>query len=496
MREGMARRRASVFARASAGEGGCRSGTERGGGKCHVLRGQSVQTAGVKQMKILTLGGYALGGFLGAAALAGCNGTPSFSSPTSFEKQRSSSAATSLPARHASTTEQVLYRFQGAPDGGNPEPLLIYSKGTLYGTTFDGGFAGGQCSYVNPGCGTIFSLDSTGSNYSVLYRFPITGQAGVYPIFGVIDVKGILYGTTISGGSGCGSCGTVFDVRTSGKHYHVLYYFKGGGDGAEGLDLTYASGVLFGVTYNGGHASCGESVSGCGTVFQASATSGSESVLHTFKGGSDGNYPANVIDVKGELYGTTTAGGDTLCSGSSGVGCGVVFRMTSSGKKYRVLYAFMGGTDGNSPNALIDVKGTLFGVTSAGGSTGCGGGGCGTVFKVDPKSGKESVVHGFKGGMDGAYAVGLVAVENGVLYGTTSAGGGPGCGGGGCGTMFTTDTSGRHHRVLYRFLGGYDGATPENGLTYVGGSLYGTTWSGGGSSCGGAGCGTVFKLIP
>jgi uncharacterized repeat protein (TIGR03803 family) len=250
------------------------------------------------------------------------------------------------------------------------------------------------------------------------------------------------------------------------------------------------------VTYNGGHASCRSSVPGCGTVFQVSTTSGSESVLHTFKGGSDGNYPASVIDVKGELYGTTTAGGDTLCNGPSGVGCGVVFKMTSPGKKYRVLHAFRGGTDGISPNALIDVKGTLFGATSTGGSSGCDGNGCGTVFKVDPKSGKESVVYAFKGGTDGVSATGLITVENGVLYGTTSAGGGSGCGGGGCGTAFTIDTSGKHYRVLYRFLGGNDGATPENGLTYVGGSLYGTTWSGGGSSCGGAGCGTVFKLTP
>src|SRR5579862_8114661 len=66
---------------------------------------------------------------------------------------------------------------------------------------------------------------------------------------------------------------------------------------------------------------------------------------------------------------------------------------------------------------------------------------------------------------------GLVAV-NGVLYGTTSAGGL------GHGTVFSITTDGSEN-VLYRFKGGSDGANPEAGLLAINGVLYGTTAAGG-----------------
>jgi uncharacterized repeat protein (TIGR03803 family) len=82
-----------------------------------------------------------------------------------------------------------------------------------------------------------------------------------------------------------------------------------------------------------------------------------------------------------------------------------------------------------------------------------------------------------------------------VLYSTTTRGGdGSGCD---CGAIFKIDTSGKGSAVLYRFKGGIDGAGP-NGLTIdANGVLYGTTSSGGGSSaCGSVGCGTVFSFTP
>jgi len=54
--------------------------------------------------------------------------------------------------------------------------------------------------------------------------------------------------------------------------------------------------------------------------------------------------------------------------------------------------------------------------------------GCGTVFKLD-KSGKETVIHTFKGGIDGKFPVaGFTMDRKGILYGTTSEGGAYGCG--------------------------------------------------------------------
>jgi uncharacterized repeat protein (TIGR03803 family) len=113
----------------------------------------------------------------------------------------------------------------------------------------------------------------------------------------------------------------------------------------------------------------------------------------------------------------------------------------------------------------------------------------------------EAVIYNFQGGSDGSYPyAGLLAGPGGVFYGTTTAGGGGGCGGVGCGTVFQLTPPGTAggawiETVLYRFTGGADGATPLAGLTPDGaGNLYGATISGGGGCR--SGCGVVFKLAP
>ena len=112
--------------------------------------------------------------------------------------------------------------------------------------------------------------------------------------------------------------------------------------------------------------------------------------------------------------------------------------------------------------------------------------GCGTVFKVDGE-GRETVLHAFTGGADGAYPqAGLVRGKRGNLYGTSSGGGGSGAG-----TVFMLDRRGRQ-TVLHTFTGGADGGYPfAELLPDDGGSLYGTALGGGGF-----GAGTVFKLTP
>src|SRR5580700_211339 len=112
---------------------------------------------------------------------------------------------------------------------------------------------------------------------------------------------------------------------------------------------------------------------------------------------------------------------------------------------------------------------------------------------------QEAVIYSFQGGSDGSYPyAGLLAGPGGVLYGTTTAGGGGGCGEIGCGTVFQLTPPGAAggawaETVLYRFTGGNDGAIPWAGLTSDGaGNLYGATISGG-RGCR-SGCGVVFKL--
>jgi len=312
---------------------------------------------------------------------------------------------------------------------------------------------------------------------------------GTHPAASPIDAAGILYGTTSQGGAGCESgssgssgCGTVFSIGASGAE-RLLYSFKGGRDGRfPQASLIDVNGTFYGTTSQGGGLGCPDTGIGCGTVFSLTAQ-GAERVLHRFDGGADGSYPhAGVVDVNGTLYGTTSAGG--------AYGGGTVFSVSTTGEE-RVLHSFGNGADGRSPQAgLIDVNGTLYGTTSAGGGSGCGGiqYGCGTVFSVST-TGKERVLHRFGTGTDGRAPQAALIDVGGTLYGTTSAGG-TGCAPSGCGTVFSVSTNGTE-RVLHEFESQTrrDGASSLASLVDVNGTLYGTTALGGTS-----GCGTVFSL--
>ncbi len=112
-------------------------------------------------------------------------------------------------------------------------------------------------------------------------------------------------------------------------------------------------------------------------------------ILHTFTLGEDGGIPhaGLAIDRSGNLYGTASAGGNMngTCAGN---GCGVVFKFAQKNSNWVLtpLYAFQGGADGASPMApvIIGPDGSLYGTTSGGGGTGCYGYGCGTVFNLRP----------------------------------------------------------------------------------------------------------------
>jgi uncharacterized repeat protein (TIGR03803 family) len=379
----------------------------------------------------------------------------------------------------------VLYSFTGAPDGAIPFAGLIRDKaGNLYGTTTQGGASN---------VGSVFKLDTSG-NETVLHSF--TGGDGWEPFAALIrDKAGNLYGTTQMGGASGG--GTVFKLDTSGNET-VLHSFSGG-DGAEpyaGLIMDKA-GNLYGTTELGGTGTC-FNVS-CGIVFKLD-TSGNETVLHSFANSPDGGIPyaGLVMDKAGNLYGTTLEYG---ASSNCFQGCGTVFKLDTSGNE-TVLHSFTGyPSDGAGPRAglIMDKAGNLYGTTSFGGGSGsCGGGGCGTVFKLDT-SGNETVLHSFTNSDgDGANPnAGLIMDKAGNLYGTTFSGGDLTCSfGEGCGTVFKLDTSG-NETVLHSFTGG-DGAFPVGGLIRdKAGHLYGTTTGGGTATCSfSEGCGTVFKLTP
>jgi uncharacterized repeat protein (TIGR03803 family) len=192
--------------------------------------------------------------------------------------------------------------------------------------------------------------------------------------------------------------------------------------------------------------------------------------------GKDGRSPyASLVYVNGALVGTTYGGGSAKD--------GTVYRITPSGKQM-VLHSFRGGVDGALPeSSVLNVSGTLYGTTVNGG----GPGDEGIVFAL-PASGGERILHRFTGGSDGANPYAGLVQFNGALYGTTATGGKHSGG-----TVFEISPSG-DEQIVYNFGStGTDGTTPVARLLNVGGTLYGTTSYGGGH-CGSFGCGTVFKL--
>lgn len=306
-------------------------------------------------------------------------------------------------------TEKVLYNFRAANDGTNPSAALTAMNGHLYGTTEYGG---------NPGNdGTVFRLATNGTE-TVLHSFAgYPTRGGANPVASLIGVNGTLYGTTENGGgSPCNGkgCGIVFSMNPAGDE-KVLHGFVGYGglDGANPVaNLIYAHGSFWGTTQHGG----GEVVKdrgNAGTIFRINMPH-REKVVYIFvyyPYSSNGCFPqGGLADVKGTLYGTT--------SGNGIYGGGSVLEYHHP-KRPRLLHGFGYGSDGSAPAAtLLNVKGTLYGTTAKGGMYGGG-----TVFSINPTTGTETVLHSFGNGSDGATPLaGLIDVK-GTLYGTTSAGG-------------------------------------------------------------------------
>ncbi|MFZ0031992.1 MAG: choice-of-anchor tandem repeat GloVer-containing protein [Candidatus Cybelea sp.] len=200
--------------------------------------------------------------------------------------------------------ESVIHAFTGGKDGGvgSLGTLLVDSSGDLYGVTEIGGAHS---------AGTVFKMTRASKNrwnLKTLYAFKGTPDAAS-PYGGLIqDASGNLYGTTYYGGAH--GFGSVFELIASARgkyHDRVLYSFRGGSDGSSPTStlIAGASGRLYGTTSAGG-GSCD-----CGTIFDLDATSGSETVLHSFGSSGDGAYPYYGLtqDSGGNLYGTTVQGG-------------------------------------------------------------------------------------------------------------------------------------------------------------------------------------------
>jgi uncharacterized repeat protein (TIGR03803 family) len=290
-----------------------------------------------------------------------------------------------------SGTETLFYSFATMPWAC----LIQAADGNFYGTTASGGTSGH---------GTVFKITPSGTE-TVVYSFPAGSSE---PYTGLIQGSdGNFYGTT--GANGTSDDGTVFKITAGGTETVLHAFPKTGTDGQipyAGL-IQGSDGNFYGTTYFGGS-------NGFGTVFKVTP-GGTETVLYSFAGGSDGEHPyAGVIQGSdGNIYGTTYQGGTS--------GYGTVFKVTPGGTE-TVLYSFSGGSsDGANPEAglIQGSDGNFYGNTYGGGASNLG-----TVFELTA-SGTETVLHAFAGGSsDGANpTANLVQGSDGNLYGSTAAGG-------------------------------------------------------------------------
>jgi uncharacterized repeat protein (TIGR03803 family) len=393
----------------------------------------------------------------------------------------------------------VLHNFLAKPGEFPNSGLVIGPDGGFYGTT---GMSGGSQCF--PLCGAVFEIKqtSTGWQYHIVHNFHGPNHDGESPIGPLLfDSVGNLYGTTSADNStGCltrhTDCGTVFKLSHTSHGWveTILYRFTGRADGASpaGNLVLDSAGNLYGYTSVGGNGKrCSHA---CGLVYELSpgASGWTETVLHTFTGGSDGWRPEGLTaDTSGNLMGVAEQGG--TANSNCEEGCGTVFKLTpgADGWNLSVIYSFSGGSDGGDPifPLVFDTQGNLFGTTLLGGSVQCPND-CGTVFELSPNGSgwNFSDVYSFSG-PDGKEPQGILFDSAGNLFGAAD-GGKTTCG---CGVLFklVPGSGNWTETVLYTFDGTTDGAFPNPVILDGAGNLFGTA-----ADSGSHNFGTIFKFAP
>jgi uncharacterized repeat protein (TIGR03803 family) len=423
-------------------------------------------------------------------------------------------------------------------DGATPYGGLTWDGGAnFYGTAAQGGYTGTVCFslFFSPadGCGTVFRLHRSGSNwtFSTLYEFRGGTVDGNFPTAAVtIAPDGSLYGTTwggyFQGQRGCEGfgnnlhygCGIVFNLRPPSTACKtalcfwtetISFAFPGTNDGGGagpglGALIFDRAGNLYGTNWN--------AQGNVGEVTQLVPSGGSLMLGWIYVSSDNGQSDTpNVIfngltfDAAENLYGTSLMGPDDgqYCRfGRYYNGCGTVYQLvsTSSGWTADKLYVFTDGDDGEFPMAglVADQAGNLYGSTSAGGA-----GGGGVVFELSPSDGSW-VYHSIYPLPGGNAQVACLIPVGGVgkctgpwgnllidaagnLYGASYANGTYELG-----NVFklTRSNDTWAYTDLYDFTGGTDGANPIGSLTLDNnGNLYGTAIHGGAN-----GDGVVFEI--
>jgi autotransporter-associated beta strand protein/uncharacterized repeat protein (TIGR03803 family) len=293
----------------------------------------------------------------------------------------------SLPA--AGGTPTVLTSFNGT-NGTLPNPALVFSGGTFYGTAQSSvGFP------PNVTYGEVFSVPASGGTPTLLTTF--NNANGNEPIGGLALSNGILYGTTQLGGDS--GQGVIFSIPVSGGSPTVLASLNAATGYEPQGRLTASGNTLYGKTLLGGENSQG-------VLFSEPMSGGIPTVLASFNSTFWSDSFSGLIISGNALYGV----------GNGSTGYGQIFSMPLGGGAISTVASF-NISNGEDPGSLIKCGGTFYGTTNAGGANGDG-----TIFSVPVTGGTPEALFSFNSA-DGLQPANDLTCSGYTLYGTTQFGG-------------------------------------------------------------------------
>jgi uncharacterized repeat protein (TIGR03803 family) len=307
-----------------------------------------------------------------------------------------------------------LFSFPApVPDPGNPgyttsegttPEVIVVSGNTIYGTANFGGDKIVTPSGPLYGLGTIFKINTDGSDFALLHTFH--GSDGQQPGPGLTLYSNTLYGTTSLGGTD--DWGTVFEINTTGSGFATLYNFTN--DVGVYAGVVLSSNRLYGFTASGG-------AQGDGMLYSIGSADGSGfSDLFDFSGTNGAAPYATPTIVGNTIFGSTDGGGPAQA--------GTVFRINTDGNSFTNLYNFTPPNGENTDGAYPDFCGVVFsGGKLYGATTTSGSGRQGTVYQLNPDGSGFTNLYDFSGSVDGAAPYATPVVSGNMLYGTTDSGG-------------------------------------------------------------------------
>lgn len=311
--------------------------------------------------------------------------------------------------RHDGTHFQVLKQFSSTTDGGYLFQGLIVDSGMITGVAKNGG---------QYGYGTLFSLATDGSDFTVLHHFGATGD-GRHPYSAPVAVGDTLFGLSFEGGTT--NAGVLYSFDMTSSTYAVRRSFTNPG-GLPFGSLTPVGEWLYGMVSDHGL------LNSHGAVFRYRPRDDTYQVIHTFTGGSQGGYPYDSLTWDGDnfVYGTTLGYYPFTNEPGPLADEGVIFRINIDTNDYEVIHDFrLAAGDGAKPNSamLIGPDGWLYGISHGAENWGGEGYEFGTLYRLLPDGADFEVLHTFDSLENGNTPMRSIQWIDGYIYGTTAFGG-------------------------------------------------------------------------